>query len=391
VRDSEARLAANELISHLDQTRRIALPPRRWHPKHTTAAGLVFPVIAYSGAGIERVSRVRSTDTAILELLKEGRERSTTFRALIDAIDQSNGIVYVEFGFCAYGHLDGCLLPFLASTDGDRYMRIIVMPKTRGFCSDQLLGLIGHELRHAVEVLEDSEVVDVATMEAMYRKTGIPIAGGPRGFETAAARAAGAAVLSELIRSPRPLQNDSVFVCRTNDQAARSVAPLTVAIHNGASVPEATLKSAKVEVERLFSAASLTIAWVSTIERGTFGIQVTVRRQPGRGPGGMASSALGATVEEDHRQGGSSFVFYERVLTFAHDHHRSVDAILAYTIAHEMGHLLLPAPAHTATGLMKAEWSDDDIRHIASDPQPFTQIQATLMNSVITSVGCETP
>jgi hypothetical protein len=97
----------------------------------------------------------------------------------------------------------------------------------------------------------------------------------------------------------------------------------------------------------------------------------------------MAPSALGTTVGEDHRVGGSSFVFYERVLKFAHDHRRSIDVILAYAIAHEMGHVLLPAPAHTSTGLMKAEWSDDDIRHLASDRQLFTVDQALLIRSAI--------
>jgi hypothetical protein len=130
---------------------------------------------------------------------------------------------------------------------------------------------------------------------------------------------------------------------------------LTVAVHNTARVPDATLNAAKVEVERIFAGVSVTIAWVSAIEPSTLGIQVILRRQPGRGPGAMAPSALGTTVGEDHRLGGSSFVFYERVLKFAHDHRRSVDVILAYAIAHEMGHVLLPAPAHTPTGLMKAE------------------------------------
>jgi hypothetical protein len=158
---------------------------------------------------------------------------------------------------------------------------------------------------------------------------------------------------------------------------------LTVAVHNTAEVPDATVNSAKGEVERIFGAASVSIAWVRTIEPGTFGIQVTLRRRPGGGPGAMAPSALGTTVGDDHRQGGSSFVFYERVLKFAHDHHRSVDVILAYAIAHEIGHVLLPAPAHSPTGLMKAEWSDDDIRHLGSDPQPFTVDQALLISSAL--------
>jgi hypothetical protein len=141
----------------------------------------------------------------MLDLLKEGRERSETFRTLLAAIDHSNGIVYVEFGYCAFGHLDGCLLPFIASTHGDRYVRVIVTPEKSRLSHDQLLALIGHELRHALEVLEHPEVVDVPTMEHMYRSIGTPIAG-QRGFETSAARSTGNTVLTELLRNARPPQ-----------------------------------------------------------------------------------------------------------------------------------------------------------------------------------------
>src|SRR5215472_14889872 len=120
-----------------------------------------------------------------------------------------------------------------------------------------------------------------------------------------------------------------------------AAALLTVVVHNTASVPDDTLASARTEVERIFAAANVSVVWIGRIERGTFGIQITLRRQPGGGPGAMAPSALGTTVGEDHQLGGLSFVFYERVLKFAHDHRRPVELILAYAIAHEMGHVLL--------------------------------------------------
>src|SRR5512146_2640971 len=66
--------------------------------------------------------RVRSTNTAVLELIREGRDRTATFTGLIDTIERSNGIVYVEFGYCAFGHLNGCLLPFVGHVGGDRYL-----------------------------------------------------------------------------------------------------------------------------------------------------------------------------------------------------------------------------------------------------------------------------
>ena len=151
------------------------------------------------GAAVDGSSppRVRSTSAQILELIREGRERSSTFNVLVEAIDRSNGIVYVEFGFCAFGHLNGCLLPYVGSVQGERYMRVIVTPDRNQRSHDQLLALIAHELRHALEVVDHPEVVDATTLEAMFRKIGVP-ARSVRGYETEAARAAGEAVLREL-------------------------------------------------------------------------------------------------------------------------------------------------------------------------------------------------
>jgi hypothetical protein len=155
-----------------------------------------------ASASSAETPRVRSTDPGILALVREGADRSATFSALVDTIGQSNGIVYIEFGYCAFGHLNGCLLPFVASSHGDRYMRIVVTPDKNRRSHDQLLALIAHELRHALEVVEHAEVVDVLTLEEMYRRIGTPLTGGVTGYETSAARAAGDAALSELLARP---------------------------------------------------------------------------------------------------------------------------------------------------------------------------------------------
>ena len=143
-------------------------------------------------------SRVRAANPALLDCLREGAERSATFAALVDAIGQSNGIVYVEFGYCEFGHLNGCLLPFLTTSADTRYLRIVVTPDKTRQSHDQLIALVAHEMQHAWEVLQHAGIVDLSTMESLYRQIGTPIAGSQRGFETSAARAVGEAVLSEL-------------------------------------------------------------------------------------------------------------------------------------------------------------------------------------------------
>lgn len=133
----------------------------------------------------------------MLKLIAEGSERSPTFRSLLEQIAASDGIVYVEFGYCAFGHLNGCLLPLVVRSPGGRYLRILVTPDKTRANRDRQIALIAHELQHALEVLAHPEVVDVDTMLAMYRRLGVPLSG-RSGYETAAAHRAEDAVLTEL-------------------------------------------------------------------------------------------------------------------------------------------------------------------------------------------------
>ncbi len=160
---------------------------------------LVCSAAGETAASAADASRVRSSDAAIRALLREGADRSATFSTLVDAIEHSNGIVYVEFGYCAFGHLNACVLPLIASPHGDRYLRILVTPDKNRRSHDQLLALIAHELRHALEVFDAPEVVDVETMNALYSRIGTPETGGLNGYETSAARAAGDHALNELL------------------------------------------------------------------------------------------------------------------------------------------------------------------------------------------------
>lgn len=142
--------------------------------------------------------RVRSSDPGILAVLDEGAGRSGTFRGLLDTVARYSGIVYVEVGYCAFGHLNGCVLPFVAGSGGARYFRILVTSDASRVNRERLIALIGHQLRHVVEAIEDEHVVEVETLTALYRRIGTPLPGAAGGFETTAALLTGGTVLAEL-------------------------------------------------------------------------------------------------------------------------------------------------------------------------------------------------
>jgi len=61
-------------------------------------------------------------------------------------------------------------------------------------------------------------------------------------------------------------------------------------------------------------------------------------------------------------------VFYDRVLE---TEPRRVPALTAHVIAHEIGHILEGVIRHSASGVMKADWDEDDLSEIAWKPLPF--------------------
>jgi hypothetical protein len=96
-------------------------------------------------------SRIRTDSPVLRTLVRDASKRSQTFRELVAAIDASDGIVYVRVGAC--GRLRACLLHRVGCAGRYRVLTILVDLKRPDV---NLMGALGHELRHAVEVLERS-------------------------------------------------------------------------------------------------------------------------------------------------------------------------------------------------------------------------------------------
>lgn len=136
----------------------------------------------------------------IARLIHEATVRSATFRSLIATIHASDGIVYVNEGKCGHG-VRSCLADVTAAGP-NRLVRIQVNTRKADW---DLMGSIGHELRHAVEVLGDPTVTSNAAMYLFYRRAGR--CGTASSFETLAAVEAGDAVRSEVRRTPLVARN----------------------------------------------------------------------------------------------------------------------------------------------------------------------------------------
>lgn len=142
--------------------------------------------------------RVRTDNPVIAALIEEATDRSMTFRRLVGAIQATNGVVYVEQGQCGHGRR--ACLPFSMAVAGPhRILRIVLERLEPG---REAIGTIAHELRHALEVLEEPGITSGDLMYFFYKSHG---SWRGEAFETVAAVHAGNAVRQEL-RKRRPNQ-----------------------------------------------------------------------------------------------------------------------------------------------------------------------------------------
>jgi hypothetical protein len=165
---------------------------------------------------------------------------------------------------------------------------------------------------------------------------------------------------------------------------------VTVRIYNHARVAPEVLVRARNTVARIFHDSGIQVTWLepsSEQPASQFAVRVIVRRNSDGFSGG--SRVMGTTLGDEHEMGRAVYIFKDRVLEIAHKRHQDVAQLFAYAIAHELGHVLLPRPAHTAEGIMRAEWNGFDLRHIASDFLRFTPPQATQMRSKLATTSSE--
>jgi hypothetical protein len=157
------------------------------------ALGIASAVVDIAGAETPSSvgSRVRSNSPAIVAAITTATEQSPTFRALTDTINASDGIVYFEEGRCGHG-VRACLAA-VKPAGANRVLRIRVGKYPSAL---SLMTAIGHELRHAIEVLSNRDIRSTEAMQQFYLRQGSRGPGGA--IETYAAEVAGEAVRAEL-------------------------------------------------------------------------------------------------------------------------------------------------------------------------------------------------
>jgi hypothetical protein len=147
---------------------------------------------------------IRITGPRLRQLFAVGLESSPTFRVLVERLELSDVVVYLQTDVQGSPGVAG-RLTFLSVVAGTRYVVIRLTPLRSAV---QQLAMIGHELQHAVEVAERPEIVDPESMFREYMRFGYLNGANGSGVavDTKAAMEAGSRVSGELRDAPLVVQ-----------------------------------------------------------------------------------------------------------------------------------------------------------------------------------------
>jgi hypothetical protein len=173
---------------------------------------------------------------------------------------------------------------------------------------------------------------------------------------------------------------------------------ITVRIYNYAGVTDGTLLRAEEEGTRIFRKAGVEAVWlecgaarsleeqVPPCETPLGAITVNLKILPPSMAARFESSReeMGfALVLARNGSASDAWVFYQRVEEAAASQIASASQILAYAMAHEIGHLLLGPDHHSRDGIMCAHWNQKSLEDVSQGQMFFTRDQTRLIRNEV--------
>lgn len=137
---------------------------------------------------------------------------------------------------------------------------------------------------------------------------------------------------------------------------------VAVMLQNDAGAPAGVVDHARVEATRLFALIGVELRWLDHVppSGGRFRTISVTNWEPSDQK--IATSVLGYTQTAEGKRGIRAYVFWRRVERASQTFTASLDKVLAIAMAHELGHMLLPAGRHAKDGLMRAPWDANHFR-----------------------------
>jgi hypothetical protein len=138
-------------------------------------------------------SHVRPASGVAQTLLTEAVSRSAIVNRLLERLESTDTIVYVEV--IGTPELPLARTKLVAASPNVRFLRISINARVPYW---DRVPLLAHELQHAVEIAGATDVKDDEGVRRLYARIGFP--GGTNRFETAEARETEWRVRAEMVR-----------------------------------------------------------------------------------------------------------------------------------------------------------------------------------------------
>jgi len=176
---------------------------------------------------------------------------------------------------------------------------------------------------------------------------------------------------------------------------------LVVRTYDTFGVPARDLSTAEATAARVFERIGIRVVWMNcgcarrhvTGATAACGEPLTtgevILRIGGAGPGfrdDKGTASMGFALVSPHAGPAPllATVFADRVLDVARGAGIDAGSLLGLAIGHELGHLLLSTDAHAAIGLMRARWSQSELRGTRPADWQFLTAEAHMIQDEVT-------
>jgi hypothetical protein len=174
-----------------------------------------------------------------------------------------------------------------------------------------------------------------------------------------------------------------------------AAALVTIRIYNYAAVPPAEVDAARAAADRIFHSAGLTVQWVvcrvpnlpdgaACTEPLRDSGEFVLRLQTSTKTALASHVGLGSSLIDGRTGGGVLITIDPRLVhTVAAQAGAEPATVLGRAIAHEVGHLLTGSPGHSPHGLMRALWSQKELRENRLEDWQFSADESVLMKRTL--------
>jgi hypothetical protein len=181
----------------------------------------------------------------------------------------------------------------------------------------------------------------------------------------------------------------TVFRSFSRHRLRRPALPVTggrngerVQLLDRAQIRPVVMSAVTKEVSAIFRHASVDVIWLTGDDRVDFlRLLVILDPDPSKHtpePG----NTIGVTVKAAGNADPVAYLFVNRIDRVSREAGRNMATVMAYVLAHELGHLLLPPGSHSKAGIMRARW-DPKVLTEAAQGIYFTREQAAQIRARI--------